>query len=565
MKKLLAVTLALLCAPLYAAEAKQDVLLDTMQKELKRNFTVLKKQNPSVYYLSYFAQDSVDFEAAAAFGEIFYEKDVSARELDVDARVGSPKLDNTHEFKGMYEDNISLSTVYLPIENNPAAIKNGLWRKTEAEVKKAQDQFLKVQTDAAIRAKNEDESNDFSAPLKPVNYYNPVKAPDFDKEKMKAMLKELSLIAKDADFLLNYDVRFRISTKNRYIVTSEGSSVVEGGTLIRLYYSFYTRNADGMETEVFNAYDGFSLSDIPAQKVIAKDMAKDLENAKKIVNAPAMEPFSGPVILKGKAAGVFFHEILGHRVEGHRQKSEAFAQTFTKQVGKEVVSPILSVYDDPTLSHYNGTPLRGFYEYDDDGVKSQRVTIIKDGTLKNFLMGRSPINNFPQSNGHGRKEIGNRTVSRMGNTIAEVKNPVTYQELKKMLKEEIKKQGKPYGLIVDDVQGGLTPVGRSSAQSFKVEPTLIYRVFPDDRPDEVVRGLNIVGTPLASFAKIAAGADDVEIFNGNCGAESGWVPVSAISPSILITELEMEKVEKSVLKLPILPPPSADNSAKGGK
>ena len=261
---------------------------------------------------------------------------------------------------------------------------------------------------------------------------------------------------------------------------------------------------------------------------------------------------------------MFFHEILGHRVEGHRQKDDDFGQTFTNKTGEQVIAPLISVYDNATMKYFNNIPLRGYYAYDDEGVKSQNVTLIEKGILKGFLMGRSPIKDFPQSNGHGRKQAGYRPVSRMGVTLVEADHTVTFDTLYKMLKDEIQTQNKPYGLIIDDISGGFTMLDTSNPQSFKVKPLLVYKVYPDDRPDEIIRGADIVGTPLTSFNKIIAAADDYAVFNGSCGAESGWVPVSAIAPSVLISELEVEKVQKSYDNLPILPPPPAQKENKGG-
>jgi predicted Zn-dependent protease len=86
--------------------------------------------------------------------------------------------------------------------------------------------------------------------------------------------------------------------------------------------------------------------------------------------APLADPYVGPAILEGRAAGVFFHEVFGHRIEGHRQKDETSGQTFSSQVGKEIMPTWLSVYDDPTLTTLNGLQLNGFYRFDDEGVRA---------------------------------------------------------------------------------------------------------------------------------------------------------------------------------------------------
>ncbi|HOX23929.1 MAG TPA: metallopeptidase TldD-related protein, partial [Elusimicrobiales bacterium] len=181
--------------------------------------------------------------------------------------------------------------------------------------------------------------------------------------------------------------------------------------------------------------------------------------------------------------------------------------------------------------------------------------LVKDGKLKGFLMSRSPIQGFGRSNGHGRRMPGRAVVARQGNLVIEASESVSYDKLRQMLIAECKKQRKPYGLVFDDISGGFTMTDRSGPQSFKVLPLMVYRVYADGRPDELVRGVDIVGTPLASFTKITAAANDEAVFNGTCGAESGWVPVSAISPSLLISEMEVEKTRKTHEKPPLLPSP----------
>ncbi|MEW6041721.1 MAG: metallopeptidase TldD-related protein, partial [Elusimicrobiota bacterium] len=247
-----------------------------------------------------------------------------------------------------------------------------------------------------------------------------------------------------------------------------------------------------------------------------------------------------------------------HRLEGHRQKIEEEGQTFAKKINQKVTADFITLYDDPTTERFKGRFLRGHYKYDDQGVKAQRAMLVDKGVLKGFLMSRSPIKNFTSSNGHGRRSSGLDVVARMGNTIVEVGTATSYENLRKMLIDECRRQNKPFGLIFEDITGGFTMTRRWLPQSFKVLPLLVYRVYTDGRPDEIVRGVDIVGTPIASFNKIIAAADDYDIFNGTCGAESGWVPVSAVSPSILVLEIEVEKSQKSQEKPPVLLPPLHD-------
>ena len=257
--------------------------------------------------------------------------------------------------------------------------------------------------------------------------------------------------------------------------------------------------------------------------------------------------------------------MFGHRDEGHRQKDVTEGQTFSNKVGEQILPSFLSIVDDTTKKRLGSQELLGFYQFDDEGVPAQRVTLVDHGVLKNFEMSRSPLADFPHSNGHGRRQLGATPVSRQGNLIVESNKTVTNAELRVKLIELIKAQNKPFGLLIDDIAGGFTFTGRGQPQAFQVLPLVVYKVFADGRPDQLVRGVDIVGTPLAALTKIVATGDTAEVFNGYCGAESGSVPVSAASPAILTSELEVQKKESSTDRPPILPAPAHDTAvAKTG-
>jgi predicted Zn-dependent protease len=184
--------------------------------------------------------------------------------------------------------------------------------------------------------------------------------------------------------------------------------------------------------------------------------------------------------------------------------------------------------------------------------------VVENGILRNFLLSRSPLAGFEESNGHGRRQPGYKAVGRQGNLTVKASSTVTTERLRQMLIEEAKRQGKPFGLLFDDISGGFTLTGRDSPQSFQVTPIMVYRIYVDGRPDELVRGVDLIGTPLTSFSRIVAASDKVDVFNGFCGAESGYIPVSAVSPAILTTQIEVQKKAKSSERMPLLPSPNAE-------
>jgi predicted Zn-dependent protease len=321
-----------------------------------------------------------------------------------------------------------------------------------------------------------------------------------------------------------------------------------------------TRAEDGTELLRVESFQAATADQLPSDAEITPKVEKMAADLKALRAAPSAEPYAGPAMLSGRAAAVFFHEVLGHRLEGHRQRDENEGQTFTKKVNQLVLPAFLSVTDDPTRKTLNGVELAGHYDYDDEGVPAVRVDAVENGVLKNFLMSRMPIKNFSQSNGHGRRQPGLMPTGRQGNLIVTSTNTVKDAELRQKFIEEIKRQGKPYGLYFDDIQGGFTLTQRAAPQAFQVIPVMVYRVYADGRPDELVRGVDIVGTPLLSLNNIVLTGDTLQVFNGVCGAESGQVPVAAAAPAMLFSEIEVQKRRRGTERPPILAPPGTESA-----
>ncbi len=528
-----------------------------MGEEITRSMNVLgKKATPPPYYIGYRITDIRNVEINASYGALEKSADHTERVLDVDVRVGSHQLDSSHKISGGMMFNLDALTppVLISMENNPDAIKAALWQETDKKYKAAAEKLIKVKADQKVSVKKEDQSDDFSKEKK--NTFNGELvsiSPDFPALEKK--LKQVSAVFNSYKNIYKSSVSLTGTVENKFFVNSENSQLQHGRTLWRLRLTADTVAEDGMKLYKSKVFDCRNLNDLPDDKIIAdaaRQLAKDVLALR---NAPAMEPFTGPAILSGEAAGVFFHEIFGHRIEGHRQKDENFAQTFTKKVNEKILPEFISVYDDPTQKNFGDADLNGFFHYDDEGVKAQRVTVVEKGDLKNFLMSRSPIKDFALSNGHGRAEPGKKPVSRQGNLIIQSAKTVPMDQLRKLLIKECKVQKKDYGLMFEAVSGGFTFTGRFMPQSFNVTPITVYRIYVDGRPDELVRGVSLIGTPLTSFSKIIACGDKPGVFNGNCGAESGMVPVSAVCPPLLTGQIEVQKKEKASDKPPVMAPP----------
>jgi predicted Zn-dependent protease len=547
------------------AAAQPTVLLDAMSQELNRNFSVLKqKADPPPYFLSYEVTEDEYRSVTGTLGAIESSGDGKTRVLDVSVRVGSPALDNYHQVRG--DRGQFTSGAILTFEDNVNAIKRRLWLETDRAYRTAAERLIRIKTNTQVKVAAEDTSGDFSAAPAVVAEETLPKL-KFDETEWRDRVRKISARFGNYPSVLNSHVMVLCQTDTRYLVNTEGTRIQHGRGFSRVVISASAKASDGTDLTTFETFEALEPTGLPDDKTLNASVDHLANDLASLLKAPEAEPFVGPAILSGRAAGVFFHEIFGHRVEGHRQKDESEGQTFTKSVGAKVLPDFLSVVFDPTRKKINGIDLNGWYDYDDEGVKARPVTAVENGVLKTFLMSRSPIKGFDESNGHGRRQPGYEVVSRQSNLIVESTHAVSDAKLRQMLIDEVKRQNKPYGLYFRDITSGFTVTQRGGVQAFSVIPVIVYRVYADGRPDEMVRGADIVGTPLASFSKILATGDKPEVFNGYCGAESGSVPVSAVSPAILVSEIEIAKKAKSNDRPPLLPEPTVmENSprSKGG-
>ena len=542
-----------------ADKDKSDVLLSAMQDEMQRAHASLGKLDPAPYFLSYSVYDQSSSMAVGSQGSLVSSVHGRRRAVDVSMRIGTPALDNAHA-----QNRASAkSSGSLPLEEDRNAIARELWRLTYQEYRKASKAYLNVKTNTQVHAQEEDTSPDFSQEKPPTYAEYKEVAPAPDQRMLEKLVRDYSAHFRKYPYIYSSTVLVTSQKTLFHFLSTEGNHVVTPSAFIRVAIQAETRADDGMELMRVETFQAESLEHLPAESEIATRVEKMATDLKALREAPLAEPFDGPALLSGRAAGVFFHEVLGHRLEGHRQRGEQEGQTFTKKVDQSVLPDFLTVVDDPTVRKINGMDLGGWYEYDDEGMPATRVEVIKNGILKSFLMSRMPIKNFANSNGHGRSQPGLMATGRQGNLIVTSSHTVKDSELRQELIDAVKKQGKPYGLYFEDIQGGFTLTQRSMPQAFQVLPVLVWRVYADGRPDELVRGIDIVGTPLAALNRIVVTGEKTEIFNGICGAESGQVPVAAAAPAMLFSEIEVQKRAHSLNRPPILPSPSSEDGASG--
>ena len=548
----------------------QDAVFQTLKTELNRNFSVFKSQSIPAYYIYLRVDEIQTLNCMGRMGRLQVAPSLGSptHVLSACMRVGDRNLDNSHEIRGSgyggYQD-VRIGTERIPVDNNPAVLKNAIWLQLDELYKQDAQIYEQIKTNISLRVEKEDKSPDFSVE-KPENYYEaPVAWEDLHIEPAvwEDKVRNYSAVFNNNPDIINGVAYLSASLVRKIFVDTEGREIAQNAVSFQLALTADALADDGMSLPLAKTWTAFSLAELPSDNEViqaAKEMSRMLSDLKK---APVVESFTGPAILSPAAAGVFFHEIFGHRVEGSRLKQEADAQTFKKKIGEQVLPKHLSVTFDPTLEYYQKTPLNGNYKFDDEGVRGQRIEVVRNGILKDFLMCRTPIQGFAHSNGHGRAQIGAAPISRQSNLIVESSQKFTQDELIKKLRKEAKAQGKPYSYYIKDVAGGFTNTNRYSPNAFNITPLVVYRIYTDGRPDELVRGVNLVGTPLAMFSQIAACGNEYAVFNGTCGAESGQIPVACVSPALFVKQIETQKRAKSQAQPPYLSKPEITETTSG--
>jgi TldD protein len=549
-----------LATSLFGATERPDTLLSFLRSEVRRNAAELgTRDSLPPYFLAYRVHDSENVSFSANKGGMVSDRRQASRTLSVEARVGTPAFDNSHPIR----ENLDFvqwtgyQNVPWPLDTNPVYWRKSLRTATDFAYRAARDQFSKIVANVGIRPPAGDSGLDFAPAVPVVSFPAPrgsLPSGSSLDSLYARILRASSLFSGDPHVYAS-QIDFNFGTVLKRFVSTEGAALADRETLGSLSIYAETKADDGMILWLFR---DFNFREPPLEFP-----ADTLESAVRLLmaqldtlrRAPVMETYAGPVILENRAAGVFIHEVFGHRVEGHRQKAVDEGQTFISKVGQTLTSPLISVFDDPTLADFRGLALNGYYRFDDEGVPAMRTPLLEKGVFKGFLLGRSVISPRGVSNGHGRANLGLPVVARMGNTLLSAERGIPFAALRDSLRALLRRQGKPFGLILHDISGGFTYTTRDLPQSYRVQPLYVTRVFADGRPDDVVRGVDAVGTPLASLAQIALAGDDPAVFNGQCGAESGWVPVSAVSPSLLLRSMEFESRAKDQNLPPLLAPP----------
>jgi TldD protein len=501
------------------------------------------------YYSSFLLRDTNWFNTVASSGSMHRRNSDQTRTVYCDIRVGSWRFDHVRD--GGLTDNEdeleSTNFVKVPVDDRSYdGLELGLWRLSEAKFREALADYNNKEVSGVSRVDPNKKFQSFikTERVRSIKYARPEK---FEEERWVRFCKEASRWMAELPNLSGAWVEFDASNESKIFVNSEGSVIVQHGHIFTLSATFQKLTSTGSMIEQDYVLNTATLREMPSMTEFRRSLYEKYEQLQRLIKAKKIHAFSGPVLLCPQPAGLLIHEAIGHRLEGNRLLSSGEGQTFKNQEGKRIINLDVTVRDYPKLKEFKGKRCVGAYDYDDEGVKAENALLIDDGKLSGFLTSRAAIyeRNY-RSNGHGRNASWQRPISRMGVTIIKGKKTVTFGKLRELLIEEIKRQGKPFGMIVYETSGGETETTRYDFQAFSGEISYATLVYPNGR-EVVVRGVNFVGTPLQALNNILAVSEQRELDNGFCGAESGMIPVSTISPAILLSNLELQAKDEELV------------------
>lgn len=552
-----------------------DPLLDAMQAELFRAKDGLHLEGqPAPYFISFWIQEQATISLQGKNGGITHAHPPfhPHRYGGVEVRVGSPEFDNTdvspteeYSSEDFQDSTWSMwEKAALPVVGTDREIRATLWLLADHSYKQAVSDYQKKKGKAALAVK--DSLPDFTHE-KPSVFLAGSPAISFDSQIWLDRIRTTTRTLSQHSHVIDATMEVSVNHVVNYLVNTEGTRLRTEGTYFRVDLEGKAMSKDGVLLDSFRRYAVRDPQELPDASVLAADTVELASELLDLTRAEELVSYTGPAILDGDVAGVFLHEALGHRLEGERQRKPEEGHTFKDKIGKKVLPEFLTVVDDPTRDRYDGKTLNGTYSHDTEGIPARAVTLVEKGVLKNFLLSRTPIEGFEHSNGHGRAESPvewdafQDPVARMGNLIllSAVKTP--FKKLKEKLLAEVKKKGRPFGLIIRRARSGETSTAAggnwfgSTFQAWKTRPVLIYKVDVNSGKETLTRGAELIGTPLTSLEHIIDTGDKAQIFNGYCGAESGDVPVSIVSPMVLTTLVEIQRIGGTPKTTPILPSP----------
>jgi predicted Zn-dependent protease len=574
-----------------------DHTLQAMRDEMARAKTRLELKIPNIerpvrpYYIEYRLLDLEFREVVAEFGTLFTSTHVRNRVMNVEARVGSYKLDSSNfvsddGFRGFIGPNGQVG-----IDRDYDSLRQDLWIATDQAFKEAVETYSRKQAYLSSLARQSD-IDDFSK-AEPVQLIEPLETPDWTNRNWDQEARDTSAALRVFSEIHESRVIYYLVYATEYLLTSEGTEIRQNRRFAAIEAGMSALADDGVPLNHFYAAYAARPAGLPDVETVRKGLNVAGTELMALRAAPPAQDYTGPVLFEARAAAPALAQVLGPAVNGSRPPisfSPVMEQLLSglggksdwvTRLGARVLPASVSVVDDPGAKEFNGTPLIGGYAVDNEGVRAQKVTLVENGNLKGELMSRRPGPDSSQSNGHGRAAFLNDAKPTMSNLFFSSAETLPAAELKKKFLESCRAEKLAYCLVVremdnpalsllhqEDFSELLASYGGGAGSGDRL-PLVVYRVYPETGREEMVRGARIVGLNSRALRSLAAVGNDSFVYNymqsqqngfagtslGAFGSAQSGLPASVVAPSLLFEELEVRGARGEAKRLPLLPPP----------
>lgn len=554
-----------------------EFILEAMEEEIERSKGIKLEGHKVVpHYISYILHEIEKTKIVSENGAIIEAKEDSHRTAGVRVNVGSYE----HSATGISGCVFMQDTLK---NNSKKRLKHyickNFWELTDTAFKAALEQYHD-NASGSVENFEESDSKDGFSQENPHVYIEDEKSLVFEKAKWETIAREASEKIGSHDFITDHEISIEARRDADCFLSTEGTKLFHQ----KFYYTIQvkatarcldhkTGKEDGYEVDNAKSYYARDISEMPSKDVLMKGIEQMIADLDKLRKAEIFRPKTTyPAIIDHVTHATFLHEVIGHRLEAEGVKDETTCNPFQGNLGEMVMKEFITLEMDPTIEKFKEHSLYGNYKFDDEGIAAQKVILVENGVLKDFLRCRDYLkiegsHVFKKSNGHGRCEYSpgwweedeedtfNKgiPIARMSNLIVKSSKSVSYGQLKEELIKECKKQKKQYGLIIEGGNAGETELG---AEFFHLTPKFVYKVNADTGEETLVRGVEIVGTPLEALDSMIMTDDNYDVSYGYCGSESGWVPVSEIAQRALVRSIALKRKSEKKKKGRLLPSPA---------
>jgi TldD protein len=579
------------------APSDNDHTLQAMRDEMTRAKTRLELKIPNIdqpvrpYFVQYRLLDLEVREVVAEFGALLSSTQTRNRFMDVDARVGSYKLDSSNFVSDEGFRGFIGPTGQVGIDRDYDSLRQDLWIATDQAFKEAVEAYSRKQAYLSSLARQSD-IDDF-AKAEAVQLIEPRQTPDWTSRNWDQEARETSAALRAFSEIHESRVTYYLVYATEYLLTSEGTEIRQNRHFAAIEAGMSTFAADGVPLNHFYATYATRPAELPGVETVRKALNVTGTELMALRAAPTAQDYTGPVLFEARAAAPLLAQVLGPAVNGARPPisfSPVMEQMlgnlggksdWVGRLGARVLPASVSLVDDPGAKDFHGTPLIGGYAVDNEGVRAQKVKLVDSGNLKNELMSRRPGPDFNESNGHGRSAFLNDAKPTMSNLIFSSAETLPAADLKKKFLDSCRAEKLNYCLVVremdnpvisllhqDDFSELLASYGGGAGNGDRL-PLVVYRVYPETGREEVIRGARVIGLNTRTLRNLAGIGNDNFVYNymqsqnngfagtalGAFGSAQVGLPASVVAPSLLFDELEVRGARGEAKRLPLLPPP----------